>query len=97
MTAAQCGNCKYWIKRVEGEHGWGIGLGRCGNVPKFHDVTQASEDDSNIDSGTEVLKPQHLGVKAVAIDGSGYRAELLTMKDFGCTSFKGYDEDSSIQ
>lgn len=87
MTLGNCANCKFWAKREAGQAGWKIGLGKCSNVPKFHDVTESSPNPDEYDLGTEVLKPEYQDVKALAIDGSGYRAELLTMGTFGCIAF----------
>lgn len=81
-----CSGCTFWVKRVEGETGWRIGLGRCANVPKFHDVTEPSAGSSDYEDGTEVLKPSHKEVKAFALDTTGHLAELLTKGDFGCTN-----------
>lgn len=86
MTSGNCASCKFWVQRAEGQQGWKIGLGKCTNVPKFFDVTKDGEDASG-GYGDEVLKPDWQGVKALALDGSGYCAELLTMPDFGCVSY----------
>ena len=87
MATGNCADCKFWVKRVEGETGWKVGLGQCSNVPKFQDATESSPDPEEFEMGTEVLKPECQGVKAMAIDGSGYLAQLLTMPDFGCVSY----------
>ena len=89
MTTANCANCKFWKQNVKGEEGWIIGLGKCTNVPMFYDATEPAHSDDPNDFGEDsnVLKPAFQGIKAVALDGSGYRAELLTMPDFGCVSF----------
>jgi len=89
MARAICANCKFWEQRVEGQEGWPIGLGKCTNVPKFYDATElpASDDPNDFGDCSRVLAPDYQGVKALALDGSGYRAELLTMPDFGCVSY----------
>lgn len=86
----RCATCKYWDLKTQGDQGWKIGLGQCTNVPKFYDATETpeSDDPENYGSGSEVLKPDFRGVKALALDGSGYCAELLTMPDFGCVSYE---------
>jgi hypothetical protein len=88
MPSGNCEACKKWVKSIEGDAGWKIGLGRCSNVPMFFDATQDSGEPDGL--GLEesvVLKPEFHGVKALALDGSGYVAQLLTMPDFGCVCF----------
>lgn len=89
MTIGNCGACKFWTKAVEGKAGWKMGMGQCTNVPKYYDVGENLDTDDPIDAYefSYVLKPEFTDVKAVALDGSGYRAELLTTADFGCISF----------
>lgn len=89
MAIGNCGTCKFWTKAVEGKAGWKMGMGQCTNVPKYYDVGQDTDSDDPVDWGeySYVLKPEFVDVKAVALDGSGYCAELLTTADFGCSSF----------
>lgn len=89
MATANCANCKLWEQRAKGEKGWKIGLGKCTNVPMFYEATDLPDSDDPEDLGDDsrVLKPDYQGVKAVALDGSGYCAELLTTPDFGCVSY----------
>lgn len=58
-------------------------------MPNFYDATQESDsgDPEELGNDSRVLKPALQGVKAFALDGSGYLAELLTKPDFGCVSF----------
>lgn len=90
MSTGNCANCEFWEQSAEGEYGWKIGLGKCSNVPMFYDATDDPSSDDPRDLGDEsrVLKPDFQGTKAFALDGSGYRAELLTMPDFGCVSYE---------
>ncbi|MDP2000563.1 MAG: hypothetical protein Q8K22_13370 [Rhodoferax sp.] len=87
MTLGICADCTFWAKCGVSEAGWKIGLGKCSNVPKFQDATESSPDPEKYEFGTEVLKPDYQDVKAMTIDGGGYRADLLTMPDFGCVSY----------
>ncbi len=89
ITKPNCAMCKFWEQSAKGQYGWKFGLGKCANVPMFYDATEDPNSDDPEDLGDEsrVLKPDCQGVKAVALDGSGYRAELLTMPDFGCVSY----------
>ena len=90
MTAMNCAACKLWAKSENGIAGWSMGMGFCTNVPNFFNATEdASEfDPENSGEGARTLKAEFGGLKAMAIDGSGYRAELLTAPDFGCVSFQ---------
>lgn len=89
MTSGNCGTCKFWAKAVEGRAGWRMGMGKCTNVPKYYDVGQDPDTEVPADYGANsfVLKQEFLDVKAVALDGSGYCAELLTTADFACICF----------
>lgn len=89
MATANCANCAFWEQRAKGDVGWKIGFGKCTNVPKLYDATDTPDSDDPEDFGEDlrVLKPEYQGVKAFALDGSGYCAELLTMPDFGCVSY----------
>lgn len=84
-----CVTCALWAKNEKDEAGWRMGMGKCKNVPMFFDATEdVSEfDPEDCGDGARTLKPEFKSIKAMAIDGSGYRAELLTAPDFGCVSF----------
>lgn len=84
-----CAACKLWSKSEKGGIGWRMGMGTCTNVPKFYDATEdVSEFDPEDCGGGELtLKPEFGGVKALCLDGSGYKAELITAPDFGCVNF----------
>jgi hypothetical protein len=90
MTTMNCAACKLWAKTERGEAGWRTGMGKCTNIPMFFDATEdvsAFDPEDCGDGAGRTLKPEFKSVKAVALDGSGYRAELLTAPDFGCVSF----------
>jgi hypothetical protein len=86
-----CATCSFWVlSRTELDPGWKIGLGKCTNVPKFFDATEElvnSDDSSGVQYNCQTLKPGYQNVKALALDGDGFVAELLTMPDFGCVSY----------
>lgn len=83
----RCGGCSLWVRQREGDFGWKIGLGRCSNVPKFYDAMEPSDQEGEDGNGYESLKLEYESLKAFALDGSGYVAELLTKADFGCVQF----------
>lgn len=89
MTTMNCSACKLWAKSKKGAPGWRMGMGKCTNVPKFFDATDDLEefDPEDTGNGARTLKAEYAGVKALALDGTGYRAELITAPDFGCVSF----------
>ena len=88
MTKAICANCQMWDRSDKYAPGWKLGVGRCTNVPMFYEATKNMDSDDPADDGLHsvVLKPEFEATKALALDGSGYRAQLLTMPDFGCVS-----------
>lgn len=89
MTTMNCAACKFWAKSEKGEAGWRMDMGKCANIPKFYDATEdVSEfDPEDCGDGALTLKPEFKGVKALCLDGSGYKAELMTAPDFGCVNF----------
>lgn len=75
-----CGACRFWVKRdQQGVMGHQLGLGVCPKVPNYWDATNTSPNDE-FENGEDnrVLKPEFQGTSAFVLDGSGYRAELLT-------------------
>lgn len=84
-----CAACKLWAKSDKGQPGWRMGMGKCSNVPKFYDATEdvGEYDPEDCGDGALTLKAEFVGAKALALDGTGYRAELITAPDFGCVSF----------
>lgn len=89
MKTGTCVACKLWVKIERGEAGWRMGMGTCTNVPKFFDATEdVSEfDPEDSGDGSLTLKPEFSGVKALCLDGDGYKAELMTAPDFGCINY----------
>lgn len=82
MLIGKCSTCAKWVAPKEGNIGWNIGVGRCTNVPMYFDATEETE------TADRLLKPEFVGIKAFALDGSGYIAKLLTSPDFGCVDFE---------
>ena len=76
-----CKTCKHWDKPKERSIGYGLGLGRCRNIPMFWDMTEWKEegDGRKFTAAAE-------GKLAFAQDGSDYRAFVLTKPEFGCVS-----------
>lgn len=87
--AMNCAGCKLWAKSEKGQPGWRMGMGRCSNVPKFYAVTEdvGEYDPEDCGDGARTLRSEFVGAKALALDGSGHHAELITAPDFGCVSF----------
>jgi len=86
-----CENCKFWdtsekqaIKNGE--------IGLCRKVKMFWDSTEwvknDKEDDSDKDWYLRSLTEDCKNDKAFVQDGSDYKAELLSLKDFGCNQFE---------
>lgn len=84
-----CKDCRSWKPKLPGDQGASIGVGQCTVVLNYFDVVDQDESkfDDEYPYSDDVLRPQFKDIKAVGLDGSGYRAELLTMPDFGCTNF----------
>ena len=76
-----CETCKHWKQPEAWTTGYGLGLGRCQNIPMFWDATEWDEEGE----GRKFLD-QYKDTKAFAQDGSDYSAYLLTKPDFGCVS-----------
>jgi hypothetical protein len=93
MATGRCAACRFWVKAGPGRAGWKMGMGQCANVLKYYDVSEdsGSGNPTEWNDCSRILKPEFLDVKAVALDASGYRAELLTTGDFGCVSFEPRD------
>lgn len=87
-----CATCQLWEERELGSEGFNQGLGQCLNVPPYHDATEERaikpEPEcfmDGLDRGP--IKPEYRRFKAYALDGSGYKAELLVAADFGCIAY----------
>ncbi|TES70146.1 hypothetical protein E2P84_31150 [Burkholderia cepacia] len=89
VATGNCGTCKFWGSASDEPWGRNMGMAKCNNVPKYFDVCEETgfEEPGEDYPAYHVLKAVYKGTKAVALDGSGYRAELLTTADFGCISY----------
>ena len=89
IATGNCGTCKFWGSAKDEPWGKNMGMAKCNNVPMYYDVCEKTgfEKPGEDYHAYYVLKPEYKGAKAVALDGSGYRAELLTTVDFGCVSY----------
>ena len=77
----RCKTCTHWTPVNPAEWGALRGAGECTAVRAMHDVTERHEDERG---EYLALEPEHAALLAVVADGSGYKAELITMPDFGC-------------
>ena len=78
-----CKDCKHW-KRNPLTLAGTLDMGYCQKVRQFWDVTEWWETHDEV---VRKLK-SNVDTKAFVQDGSDYRAELITMQDFGCNQFK---------
>lgn len=76
-----CETCKHWNKSDEWGTWYGLGVGRCQNIPMFCDATEWDEEGE----GRKFID-KYKESKAFAQDGIDYPAYLLTRPDFGCVS-----------
>ena len=76
----RCKTCKHWDPVKEGEYGAIQGSGGCKAARQLWDVTERKPPDYD----DLTLLPEHAGLLCMVADGSEYRAELITMPDFGC-------------
>lgn len=80
-----CSNCKFWEKRAQGDVGHRMGFGKCSKVPMYFEATNPKEMyDPEHGADDRDFKAEFAETKAIAVDGSGYRADLVTAPDFGC-------------
>ena len=75
MDMPRCSTCRWWD--IE-PHDEGMGVSRCLRIPEWWDATTWS------DEGDRVWTAEANGILAFANDGSSYRADLLTLPNFGC-------------
>ena len=79
----RCKTCKHWeaykVEEWEAMRGAGI----CHAAPEIGSVTKRQKDHET-SAVYLALLPEHACVLSMVVDGSGYRAELVTMPDFGC-------------
>jgi hypothetical protein len=83
----RCATCKHWDKINSNEVNSIAGTGVCSAARQIWDVTKSLEDEDGFFSGNLELLPEHAGLLCVVADGSQYRAEFITMPDFGCVQY----------
>lgn len=76
----RCKTCKHWDKMKDGEYGSLPETGACTAARKIWDVTEWAQPDEEVLQ----LRPEHAGLLCMVVDGSHYKAEFITMPDFGC-------------
>ena len=76
----RCKTCKHWDRVKDGEYNALPGSGACKAARQIWDVTESKPPDYE----ERRLLPEHAGLLCMVEDGSQYRAELITMPDFGC-------------
>ena len=77
-----CKDCKFWRDRPNQFQDDTAGVKKCERVRMLYDSTEWDEDCNRVLTG--VAKND----KAFVQDGSDYKAELLTLGDFGCIQFQ---------
>lgn len=92
MIMGNCKDCKYWRegKTDTRESVRILGAGRCSRVGQFWDSTEWGRISSGRDftPDTIVRKRKRTSDLAFVQDGSDYRADLITLPDFGCVMFE---------
>jgi len=92
-----CLNCKFWevtdsrpIKNMK--------TGLCTRVKMFWESTEWTDEEVE-DSWDcfRVLREENKKDRAFVQDGSDYKAELITLKDFGCNQFLIKDDYENIR
>jgi len=76
----RCNTCRHWDRVKDGEYGALPGSGGCKAARQIWEVTEQGPPDYY----ALRLLPKHAGLLCMVADGSEYRAELITMSDFGC-------------
>jgi len=82
-----CETCKHWDRSFEcdlneqDKYEYKLfDLRQCKNTPPLFDATAYTDDYD------EIIVDAYKHHKSFVMDGEGYRAVLLTKKDFGCVS-----------
>lgn len=78
----RCKNCKHWDAAIK-EPDDLPNIGICRAVSQYWDATKWADDYES-----RVLKPEYENKLAFAQDGSDYRADLITLPEFGCVQFE---------
>lgn len=81
----RCLDCKHWARGTDGHYPDHHGLGKCMRVRLFWDCTEWGDESADFQ---RVFTKEAEGNLAFVQDGSDYRAELLTLADFGCVQFE---------
>jgi len=81
----RCKTCKHWDPMKVGERSVIPGTGGCTAARQIWDVTEPGSPDGD----DLALLPEHAGLLCVVADGSHYKAEFITMPDFGCVMHAG--------
>ncbi len=96
-----CKDCKHWSKNQEDDSRFNdspkqLGLGRCLNTPQLWDCYDwvAHERETTLAFIDEVVEKD---IRAFVKDGSDYHADLYTLPNFGCVSFKEQEERNNGQ
>jgi hypothetical protein len=79
-----CETCKYWSKETDSDLPKHFGLGKCARVKLFWECTEW-QDEAPYD---RVLTEESKESLAFVQDGSDYRAELITLKNYGCIQWE---------
>lgn len=93
----RCKDCKHWREGTTDtrESVRILGAGRCARVGQFWDSTEWERIPSKRDFGkdTYARKRKRTTDLAFVQDGSDYRADLITLPDFGCVMFESNKEE----
>jgi len=79
----KCENCTFWSMNTDSKYPAHLGLGKCKRVKLFWNCTEWEKPDCD----RLVFTKEAENNKAFVQDGSDYKAELITLKDFGCVQF----------
>lgn len=85
---SKCQNCTYWAPDKTAAFEKQFGLAVCDRALFLEDNIFLREDGNKY-----VLSEKANKVGIFAIDGSGYRAAVLTKPTFGCHEFKAKEND----
>ena len=89
-----CKNCKHWNTK-ESNSIWfrpnGVDMGTCDATPMLSEATEWSEDQSDYvewEDSSRKLTDEYANTKAFVMDGSDYRADLITTSEFYCNQWE---------
>lgn len=86
-----CDKCKFWRDDLDYDNK-ALKLRRCKKIKLLDNSTEWRDDGL----GVRIIDKDK-DLKAFTQDGSSYKADLLTMGDFGCNQFKGKDEPTNTK